>query len=272
MRHTCFTTLLLLATGSSLAWEPTADDKEAAAKYHEDRAERLRARSLLEARQDCSRIDCMEGGDAACGDAGCTVCGADYYCVGHDDWKHPPLEKMVVTAGAKDIPGKRAILTNFLEPGQFKDHWAADICKEITKIPSDQDTNAGKWHYSIQGTHKKVMSLSHEGEYLTILVTWEPSDKRLLPKFDDVKVDLCKKALNEATQNTHKLEYGAFNTKSVLSLKNRHDIAISTPRSTDGGRQSKRGRAGNTIAFINIELGDHNKEVGLFNGNGLPPA
>jgi hypothetical protein len=272
MKHTYTATLLLLAAASSLAWEPRSNDQEAAARYHQDRAERLRTRSLLEAREECSRIDCMEGGDAACVDAGCEVCGASYYCVGYNDVATlPTLDEMVVAAGSSDIKDKPAVLTNFLEAGQFKDHWAASICNEITKIPSNQDTDAGKWYYSIQGTHKRAMSLTHDKEYLTVLVTWEPSDKRLLPKFDGMKVDLCKKALQAAAANTHQLEYGAFNSKSVASLKNRHAIAISTPRSPDTQKQSKRGRAGNTIAFINIELGDHSKEVGLFNGNGLPP-
>jgi hypothetical protein len=181
----------------------------------------------------------------------------------------PTVDQMVINAGATDIKDKSAVLTNFLEAGQFKSGWVDSICKEITKIPSDQDKEARSWHYSVQGTHKRAISLTHSGEYLTLLVTWEPSDKNLLPKFDGMKVDLCKKALEKAADNTHKLQYGAFNSKSVESLKNRHGVAISTPRSPDRLR-SKRGRSGDTIAFINIELGDHNKEVGLFNGNGLP--
>ena len=273
MKHTYITTLLLLATASSLAWETSKSDEEAATKYHQDRTNRLRTRSLLEARAVCSTINCMDGGDALCVDEGCEVCGASYYCVGQDDIATlPPLDQMVVLASASDIKDKRAILDNFLEAGQFKDGWVDSICKEITKIPSDQDTDAGKWHNSIQGTHKSAMSLTHEGEYLTMLVTWEPSDRRLLPKFDGMKVDLCKKALQAAAENTHELEYGAFNLKSVYSIKNRHAIAISMPPQASRAAKSKRGRAGNTIAFINIELGDHNKEVGLFNGNGLPPA
>jgi hypothetical protein len=273
MKHTYITALLLLATTSSLAWSSSTSDEEAAAKYHQDRAGRLRTRSVLEARAVCTTIDCMEGGDGTCVDAGCEVCGANYYCVGQDDAATlPPLDQMVVLASASDIKGKRAILDNFLEAGQFKDGWVNNICNEITKIPSDQDANAGKWYHSIQGTHKSAMSLTHNGEYLTMLVTWEPSDKRLLPKFDSMKVDLCKKALQAAADNTHTLEYGAFNLKSVSSLKNRHAISVSTPSSPSRMAKSKRGRAGNTIAFINIELGDHNKEVGLFNGNGLPPA
>jgi hypothetical protein len=214
----------------------------------------------------------MNGGDAACVDAGCMVCGANYYCVDHDEVATlPTVDQMVVAAGSSDIKDKPAVLSNFLEAGQFTNHWVAGICNEITKIPSNQDTDAAEWHYSVQGTHKRATSLTHNGEYLTMLVTWEPSDKRLLPKFDGMKVDLCKKALQAAASNTHQLEYGAFNSKSVASLKNRHAISISTPRLPDGQKQAKRGRAGNTIAFINIELGDHNKEVDLFNGNGLPP-
>ena len=87
--------------------------------------------------------------------------------------------------------------------------------------------------------------------------------------FDKEKVGLCKKALQEAAENTNQLQYGAFNSKSVLSIKNRQKVAIQTPKTKDR-KNAKRGRNGNTIAFINIELGDHNKEVGLFNSNGLP--
>lgn len=267
MKHTYITTLLLLATTSSLAWEQQENDNKAAEKFYKDR---IHTRSVLEAREECHTINCMEGGDDECHDSGCLLCGADYYCVDYSEL--PTADQMVVTAGASDIKDKPAVLTNFLEAGQFTSGWVDSICKEITKIPSDQDTEAGTWHYSVQGTHKRAMSLTHNGEYLTVLVTWEPSDKRLLPKFDGIKVDLCKKALTAAAANTHKLQYGAFNKKSVDSLKNRHAIAISTPRSPDRLRRSKRGRSGNTIAFINIELGDHSQEVGLFNGNGLPPA
>lgn len=271
MKSSYLAALVLLATTSSLAQESRPSDQEAAARYYNGRVERLRTRSILEARAQCSDIDCMEGGDAVCADAGCLLCGANYYCVSQDSSATlPTVDQMVVLAGASEIKDKSAVLTNFLEAGQFKDHWAASICNEITKIASDQDTDAGKWHYSVQGTHKRAMSLTHDGEYLTVLVTWEPSDKRRLPQFDSMKVDLCKKALQAAAANTHELEYGAFNSKSIASLKNRHAIAISTPRLPDEKRNSKRGRAGNTIAFINIELGDHNKEVGLFNGNGLP--
>jgi hypothetical protein len=71
------------------------------------------------------------------------------------------------------------------------------------------------------------MSLTHDKEYLTVLVTWEPSNKRLLPKFDGMKVELCQKALQAAAGNTHALEYEPFNSKSVASLKNRHAISIS---------------------------------------------
>jgi hypothetical protein len=114
----------------------------------------------------------------------------------------PTVDQMVINAGATDIKDKPAVLTNFLEAGQFKSGWVDSICKEITKIPSDQDKEARSWHYSVQGTHKRAMSLTHSGEYLTLLVTWEPSDKSLLPKFDGMKVDLCKKALEKAADNT----------------------------------------------------------------------
>ncbi|KAF1956340.1 hypothetical protein CC80DRAFT_446192 [Byssothecium circinans] len=178
---------------------------------------------------------------------------------------------MVIIAGASDLKDKPPILTNFLEPGQLKDSWIDRICKEITKVPSNQDTDAGKWHYGVQGTHKKAISLVHDKRYLDLLVTWEPSDKRLLPIFDSKKVELCTKALQSAAENTHSLAYSAFNAKSVKSVKNRHTISIATPSSGNGKGKSKRGRAGDTIAFINIELRDHNKEVGLFNNNGLAP-
>jgi hypothetical protein len=269
MRHTTITTLFLLVATSSLSLGQHDSDREVAANPRGDYIARIRTRSALEARAVCHEIDCMLDGDGACNDGGCELCGANYYCVDFSEF--PTLEQMVVTAGATDIKDKPAVLTNFLEAGQFKSGWVDSICKEITKIPSDQDKEARSWHYSVQGTHKRAMSLTHSGEYLTLLVTWEPSDIRLLPKFDGIKVDLCKKALEKAADNTHKLQYGAFNRKSVESLKNRHAIAISTPRSADRLKRSKRGRSGNTIAFINIELGDHNKEVGLFNGNGLPP-
>jgi hypothetical protein len=122
MKHTYITALLLLATTSSLAWSSSTSDEEAAAKYHQDRAGRLRTRSVLEARAVCTTIDYMEGGDGTCVDAGCEVCGANYYYIGQDDAATlPPLNQMVVLASASDIKGKRAILDNFLEAGQFKD-------------------------------------------------------------------------------------------------------------------------------------------------------
>ncbi|KAH7088381.1 hypothetical protein FB567DRAFT_441659 [Paraphoma chrysanthemicola] len=213
----------------------------------------------------------MKGGDADCHNVGCNVCAYDYYCTTVDDKNVlPKPEEMLIIAGASDITGLPAVLTNFLEAGQLRNQWAKHICKEITKVPSDQEFEAGVWHYSIQGTHKRVMSLTHDGECLTMLVTWEPSEIRLLPMFDSMKMDLCTKAIEKAAGNTHTLEYGAFDLKSVAAIKNRHAVSISTPGSKRGGGKTKRGRSGNTVAFINIELGDHNKEVGLFNGNGMP--
>lgn len=259
--------LTLIAIFPNLSEQLSLDDK-AASQYYRERAERRHVRDILAARQDCGTVDCMEGGDGDCSDAGCNVCSHTYYCTGPDD-RHrlPTVEEMVVIAGSSDIKDKPAVLTNFLEADHLKNKWADHICKQITSVPSDQDIEAGSWFYSIQGTHKRAMSLTHNGEFLTVLATWEPSEKRLLPMFEDMKVDLCRKAIQAASENVHNLEYGAFGLKSVRTAKNRHAISISTPPT---GAKSKRGRSGNTIAFINIELGDHNKEVGLFNGNGLP--
>ncbi|KAH8722554.1 hypothetical protein GQ44DRAFT_622297, partial [Phaeosphaeriaceae sp. PMI808] len=208
-----------------------------------------------------------------CATQGCVVCGWTYYCVGQDDQNRilPTPNDKVVIAGATDIKGRPAILTNFLEPSQFKNRRIDRICTEITKVPSNQDTQGGKWHYGVQGTHKRAISLIYDKRYLDLLATWEPTDKRLLPQFESQKVDLCKKALQSAADNTHSLAYGAFNAKSVASVKNRHTIAISTPPFNGDTKSSKRSRAGNIIAFINTELGDHNKDVGLFNANGLLP-
>jgi hypothetical protein len=80
--------------------------------------------------------------------------------------------------------------------------------------------------------------------------------------FDSMKVNLCKKALQAAAENTHNLSYGAFDSKTVKSLKNRHAISISTPNSERRRRRQ--------IAFMNIELGNHNKGVALFNSNREP--
>jgi hypothetical protein len=44
----------------------------------------------------------------------------------------PTVEQMVINAGATDIKDKPAVLTNFLEAGQFKSGWVDSICKEIT--------------------------------------------------------------------------------------------------------------------------------------------
>ncbi|KAF2686075.1 hypothetical protein K458DRAFT_299134 [Lentithecium fluviatile CBS 122367] len=232
---------------------------------------------MLETRAvDCRTINCHDNGDADCFDESpdneCPVCAWDYYCAGPSNRGVPSLDQMVIIAGAEDVKGREIVLTNFMEGDQMRNEWASIICPNITAVKSDQDTEAGIWHFTVQGTHKRAMSLTHKGEFLDMLVTWEPTETFLLPKFDDVKVDLCKTALGKASENYHELHYGAFNSKWVKSMKNRHSISISTPTVDPVTKKTKRGRSGDTIAFINIEFGDHNKDIGLFNGNGLPVA
>jgi hypothetical protein len=117
MKYTYIGTLLLLAATSSLAWEPSSDDKEAAAKYYQDRVARLRTRSVLEARAVCTNIDCMDGSNGECIDNGCAVCSDDYYC---RDYSTPPpsppsADQIVILVSASDIKAKQAVLTNFVE-------------------------------------------------------------------------------------------------------------------------------------------------------------
>jgi len=245
-------------------------DQKAAAQWRASHLAKLRVRDLLAPRADCHTIDCSEGGNDICSDKGCGVCGWQNYCtVQNEKQQLPKIDQMVIVGNSSDIPGKPKVLTNFLEGRQLEDNWADIICAEATNVPSDQDVQAGSFYHSIQGTHKRAMSLTHEGEFLTMLVTWAPSNKRLLPLFESMKKELCKKAMNEAARHVHTLRYGFWNGKSVRTVKNRHHLQIQTPP-TGPARLSKRGRTGNTIALINIELGDHNKDVELFKGNGLP--
>ncbi|KAF2500907.1 hypothetical protein BU16DRAFT_569229 [Lophium mytilinum] len=240
------TILAVLVLGHSFGSARFADDEETATNYSIARLERLRTRGLLEARQSCSDIKCI--GDT-------------------------PVSQMVVMEEASEVPRHerpetRAVLTNFLEKDQLEDQWLDPICKQITDVDSHQEIEAGSFYYGIQGTHKRALSLTHKGEYLDLMVTWEPTEPQLLPLFDNVKVDLCKKAISNATgKDTHTLHYGAMNIEQEIQIQT---PPVAEKRSLTG--VTRRGRWGNTIAIINIELGDHNKEVDLFNGNGLPLA
>lgn len=261
--------VVLLAASPALAFSQTLDDRKAAAMG------RLRTRQILEGRNyNCTTVDCHNNGEADCwaADPTCVVCSHTYYCANLPSLKLPTVDEMVIDAGGFDVKGKPMILTNFMEGSQLKDQWAPVICPDITNVRSDQDEEAGIWHWTVQGTHKRVMSLTHKGEFLDMLVTWVPNHKALLPQFDSMKVDLCKKAFELAAQNYHQLHYGSkiFHDQWVPAVKNRHSISISTPPLEVNGRKLKRGRAGDTIAFINIEFGDHNKDILNFKGTGLP--
>ncbi|KAH7077826.1 hypothetical protein BKA63DRAFT_601863 [Paraphoma chrysanthemicola] len=145
MKTQYFSALYLLAATPSLALGQSHPDKEAAASSYHDRVERLRTRNILEAMEVvCRNVDCTNREDGDCNNVGCNICAYDYYCTTLDDSiVLPKPEEMVIIAGASDITGLPVVLTNFLEAGQLRNQWAKHICKEITKVRSDQDFEAG---------------------------------------------------------------------------------------------------------------------------------
>ncbi|KAF2106686.1 hypothetical protein BDV96DRAFT_590704 [Lophiotrema nucula] len=161
-----------------------------------------------------------------------------------------------------DDGGKKPVLTNFLESSQLTNGWADIICKNITDVPSNQYAPMGDWHYTIQGSHKKGQDLVHSGRFLYMQVTWRPSDTDILPLFDGMKVDLCKGAMNAASNN-YNTQWYQFDMSVAFSVKNYHEIAISTP--IEGNGYSK------TIASLTMVLSDDDGTADKrWNGNGQP--
>lgn len=236
--------------------------------YMADSPEAINSKAILEGyanekRDVCSAIDCMEEGDGKCGTQGCVVCGADYYCVDHDELisSAPHVDQLLFLDDASDASNVPLIPTNFMETGNFDNLWSKPVCEVATVVASDQIEQGGMFTYNVQATHKEGITLIHKGKMLSLLVTWQPTDKTFLPLYD--KVDLCRRGIHEAAQSYHELKYGAFNLQTAFSVKNTHDIQIQLPT-------SRIGKAGRTIATMRIEIRDRNDDIEVFGGDGQP--
>ena len=164
---------------------------------------------------------------------------------------------------ANDTPGKDKIPSNFIETKALDDKWSTPVCKILTAFKPEANGDARNFYYNVQGAHKHLISIVHDGKLLNLAATFITNDVTQLVRYD--LMDLCKNAFHQAAQSNHELKFGPFNLNTIYSALRNHQISIQQV-----GTAGKRSTFGAPIGIINIQIGDKADGVELFNVKGLP--